>query len=919
MGLDDRCTKAAFSCGVVGGLLISIVPIVVAVLSLLLWRLWSIRRRYARRAKDAPEQLVETLSPDRIVGRNGLCDVLQRNLQDRDPDHRRPQLLVGDVGVGKTAVLVRLTKLLALRGAVPVPIRLREAQAELDFLTLARERFLTEVEQWLLSEAEGDKIWRKLLEEDRIVVLADGLEEALIDERSRDTTIGLAFTAARRNRVPLVVTARAHDAMRYADAAVLRLEPLSEGAAVTFIGDGGPERNGKLHQIVEKAEVGEAPVYMQLTRQLQEAGLLDGLDPGLYGRLELRLCLLDRWRSALVDRQLVPEARYTPRERDRALQDLEALACAGLAKDTLEVAFDEVTSETLNGSGRRDFRVLLGEQCSDLRFAASVGGRLDVVEPKSTGVRFRHSIIQAYLGSRRLGELLGQDSDYLERALLNPGREALLALVMFCRREAGGAHRRAVRDVLKAGPGKRQDAKLIEMLAAAVEIDAMIGDDRRDWIEHAVRRTWMRSNDEATKEAKLHAVARLGERREPATAAVGGRQRGSYTSLWHICVSEDDYAVRLAAAQHLAAGGSPAFEALQPIVQQALHAARTAYAADEPRLTAQLQRELGLQGWILPLLTTTATDRHTDELTSVVGEWIDLLGSESLPPSIEVSWAQGFKYEANVRAARVDREMRAFIRGQAARFAPATQFWFSRINLLHACTLWRLSQTQGRQRNGDARRVGGRKGLEAARRVVQEWGIDRGHPFVDEAASLCELALASGQPARYVWIDEAGVVSKLGPNAAKVDDAGDGMLWISQAAGWLALNDRARRLVGEIVVLLNLADRTDASVGEERLRSVSVELPPCMTSVGGRAHLRVDGKELTPGSPSACHDTCALGLCPYPAPGADVFRGELSEAFCREQLRILGHARGRRARWQKDQSAHELRKFWNKMEARARS
>jgi hypothetical protein len=50
-----------------------------------------------------------------------------------------------------------------------------------------------------------------------------------------------------------------------------------------------------------------------------------------------------------------------------------------------------------------------------------------------------------------------------------------------------------------------------------------------------------------------------------------------------------------------------------------------------------------------------------------------------------------------------------------------------------------------------------------------------------------------------------------------------------------------------------------------------------------------------------------------------VFRGELSEAFCREQLRILGHARGRRARWQKDQSAHELRKFWNKMEARARS
>jgi hypothetical protein len=100
-------------------------------------------------------------------------------------------------------MLVRLTRLLALRGAVPVPIRLREAQEELDFLELERARFLGEVESRLLSDAEGDKIWRKLLDEDRIVVLADGLEEALSSgkaERSRDATIRLAFIARMQER-----------------------------------------------------------------------------------------------------------------------------------------------------------------------------------------------------------------------------------------------------------------------------------------------------------------------------------------------------------------------------------------------------------------------------------------------------------------------------------------------------------------------------------------------------------------------------------------------------------------------------------------------------------------------------------------------------------------------------------------------
>lgn len=225
-GIDGRCEDAPFSCGIAAGVLISVVPIVVAVLTLLLWRLRRVGGQYLQRARDHAEELVEVAHPpDHVVGRDGLCGVIQENLAAREA--RRPHLLVGGVGDGKTAVLLHLTRLLAANrnDAIPVPVRLRDAQSVLDFEELARRRFLREVERWLVSDAEGDKIWRKLREQDRIIVLADGLEEALSAGdavRSRDTAIRLAFDAAKEKRLPLVVTSRHHDAVRYADVAMLR-------------------------------------------------------------------------------------------------------------------------------------------------------------------------------------------------------------------------------------------------------------------------------------------------------------------------------------------------------------------------------------------------------------------------------------------------------------------------------------------------------------------------------------------------------------------------------------------------------------------------------------------------------------------------------------------------------------------------
>lgn len=116
-----------------------------AALFLFWWYRWT-KRRYLAKARDDPHRLVLTAGPDatEIVGREEIARVIAERLRERDT--RRPYLLVGGVGVGKTAVLVRLTELLAEQNAVPVPIRLRDANgdSDLNFERMAKERFIEE-------------------------------------------------------------------------------------------------------------------------------------------------------------------------------------------------------------------------------------------------------------------------------------------------------------------------------------------------------------------------------------------------------------------------------------------------------------------------------------------------------------------------------------------------------------------------------------------------------------------------------------------------------------------------------------------------------------------------------------------------------------------------------------------------------
>ena len=72
-----------------------------------------------------------------------------------------------------------------------------------------------------------------------MVVLADGLEESLLD--SRDTGVQhrtrrhAVAAAARRAQMRLVLTSRPDDTLADLEAAVVRLEPLNEDAAVQYL------------------------------------------------------------------------------------------------------------------------------------------------------------------------------------------------------------------------------------------------------------------------------------------------------------------------------------------------------------------------------------------------------------------------------------------------------------------------------------------------------------------------------------------------------------------------------------------------------------------------------------------------------------------------------------------------------------
>ena len=354
---DEICQQVNTSCDAINSVLIPVLLVATSTVIFLAWRLFRVRRFYRRKATTEANRFVQTAGSlmDEVVGRDHLCDALMNNLRDRKT--RRPHVIVGGIGVGKTALLVHLTERLAAIGAVPVPVRLRDVQQEkdLDFNNLARKRFSEIVEPIVQSNAEQDRAWRWLREQaGRVVVLADGLEEALSGKRmagQRDNLIRTAIRKANEQGLPLVIASRPHDPLRAMQAAITWLEPLSDEAALRYISRVGSWRSDPalLDRVVEAAKVVESPLYLQIAKELHSKDLLEPLwagvnagDLAVQDRWTFRQDLLRAWLNALVDGKIHAELPIDPDTRQAVVEYVSALACIGLASDKATIALSDL-------------------------------------------------------------------------------------------------------------------------------------------------------------------------------------------------------------------------------------------------------------------------------------------------------------------------------------------------------------------------------------------------------------------------------------------------------------------------------------------------------------------------------------------------------------------------------------------------
>jgi hypothetical protein len=934
-------------------------------------RLRLVRQTYMRKAPDEPHNLAQTADSE-VVGRDALCNVIIEDLHD--PGTRRPQVVIGGVGVGKTALLVQLTKLLAERGVVvPVPVRLRDAQESLNFRELARARFVADTSTMSLSNTEGEAVWRELWRNDQVVVLADGLEEALIESNSqneRDDLIRIAIRQANAQRLPLVLTSRPHNSLRDTEAAVVELEPLCEEAALEYLGQGQPgEDSRNLDWIVETADVAEAPLYLQVTWQLHRAGLLtsptttrDGqqLDTHDVDRSGLRLRLLDTWKEALVSGYLLPSVALSRDDRIATIEQLSVLACIGLRQGRLQVDLKDYKDlwEWRTDDGQlqpiiREARDRLdrpGYDTLDVRLAVTWGTQLGLVRAHDNAVRFSHSILQAYLGSRLIGYAMAND-EFRAEALRNAGEELLIALVLLSRATMKQAGRReradtaiggggpvaepaGLRTLLREQAGRRSDANALNLYATALEIDSVAAVPKHQAIADEIAEHWQPAMGQYPRtlgQAKLNLVRRFGE----AARTISERHsqpndpaKPAYRQLFEIGCAESSYPVRLAVAQEIGAGGDDALEQLAAVLGPDL--ANGGHEDDgEPT------RRGIVRAWLVPLLVGSATsDKWRATARGLLQSWLDSIHAQHRQTSrersglsLEIALAQGFKYAANRRRGHphAPDEARNYLAEQTQEMLSECDFWFTRLTLLHALTLWHLP-------DGKEQRWG-RAPKPDYKTLVAHWcgtkdrrRRDRSteHPFVAQAMRLCVRALETGQPERYLWIDESGIVSTVGSTPVSPGRRRKHNLWIPPSTGWTALNAHAQQLVADVLLLLNLAERGEGSTADRdmRLRRTNKNyLPPCIAE--DRSPLKPNRPLGTPGDSalgSTCAADCQFGLCPYPQKGAQPHRQELSEAFCRRQQTLLspGTLRSNAAPWQ-EMPERRLSGFWKQMEQRALS
>jgi hypothetical protein len=503
---------------------------------------------------------------------------------------------------------------------------------------------------------------------------------------------------------------------------------------------------------------------------------------------------------------------------------------------------------------------------------------------------------------------------------------------------------KALGDRLLAAADDADRHTKFELLAAAYEIHSLAESSDGDQLGKTTAKLWKDERqlplDVETTEAKLRAIlpiAEAGARPDP----------HADQALWTIATLEDEYAVRFQAAQELAGRGDAGLNVIGDDVEAAASAATGALAYGDdagPSIAWEDVRRYTVLGWVMPLLAATCGTAGAESVRTTIAAWVDTAAARRGPAGprfhlgVESALAQGFKWEANRLPSAGNREARNFLVDQALKLLDGSAWWHTEMALIQTLTLCALDRAEPRRRD-----IFGQ---------LYKYRRPPGHPLVREAARLCMNALVadrlfpgeSSGPSRYLWIDEAGVAAKVGATEVPRDDVTK--LWIPPAAGWSALNPRAQQLVGETLVMLNLIeqaddaavgavegpDRTDRTSDRERRRASAYEkgdrMPECLRSATHRQRLRVDKADPPAPNDETCPRSCDFGLCPYPQKYDPPFRGDLTETFCRGQVRLLRESRTKHLpRWEagpnrpaaiRRRAFRQLDEFWDAMERRDR-
>lgn len=579
----------------------------------------------------------------------------------------------------------------------------------------------------------------------------------------------------------------------------------------------------------------------------------------------------------------------------------------------------------------------------------------------------------SYLGSRYLPHAL-RDRRFLDQAFETPrpGKELLIALVLQSRapkprgwprptvwrsgRPVLGrltwnptdGDERAVRHRLRSPGDEKGPVKILEMYAAALEIDgnAERPDHLRLMAEVAGR--WIPLSETAAEpnrvvdEAKLGLVWRFSDaaaliaKRPDHADRRRDRLRPAYPALYDIGSAESSYLVRLAAAQVIGEGEN---EAVTSLSRPGSRIPDAGNAKDVAEYEGQLR------GWLAPVLyyscrhdpSASPPELYVAEAGERLQQWLDVLAQQNTKPppiSSEIALAQGFKLAANRRDLRDPghaRQRAALI--EKAEFALAhARFWYSQLALIQALTLLSLpddpaAALPARGPGSDPAALAeywleiAGSGLAGSGLAAAGGGRPAGqHPFVTETGQLCVLALRDRRPERFCWIDESQSVRRVGSYSTSRSSQRTQPRWIPNSVGWTVLHPRAQRLLADVLLMLNLAERGDRlhQVEERLQRADRPDLPPCLTT---------DRKPLDPQRTIAsaqisepgsnCIADCRFRLCPYPPRGTTLQRAELSESFCRSQLSLLGsrHDTSARAPWQALPN-RDLGTFWRQMAER---